>query len=639
MPACILFLCLLNSSMAQTPYIDSVKQVIAQQKDASKKLESVFALCDKYSSLHPDTLQTYLALARQLSGKDATQIQSLQLHYYEAIWLSRQGLMDSAKALIEQNLAKTDQQPEYRALENRYQLTYSNFLIRENKQKEAIDNSLKVLELAEKSEDHLSSVRAKTSIGWAYMELNQNREALNWFLSAEKTDRAMGGSVLNPPVLYSNIAAVYNELKENDSAESYVQYAIDLASRQYELTSLVNAYYIYSDICMDKGNNAKAEQLLQEGLGIRKKIGDPFYIVSDITQMGTFYARTHQPQKGIAIIQEGIEMANRYHLDAKIPILYQALAENYKAAGETAKYSDMLARIIVLKDSLYEKNSAEALSEIHAKYDIQKKENTIMQQKYELTKKNNLLYGSLFLLLATVVIGYVMFQSRKKSQQLKMQELLLQQKNETTRAVIQAEENERKRIAEELHDSVAQKMVVAKLNLEALDNYLPALKEEQRQVFDNIVSLVNESATEVRNLSHTMMPQALVMTGLVDAVKNFTDRIDPHQLELSFNAEGNFEKIDQNKQLMIYRIIRECIQNVLKHAHATALDISMIAENDAVDILIEDNGVGFDTNTVAEGMGMQSIRSRIDFLNGRMEVNSRPGKGTVIAFYIPLKQG
>lgn len=280
--------------------------------------------------------------------------------------------------------------------------------------------------------------------------------------------------------------------------------------------------------------------------------------------------------------------------------------------------------------------SRERFQRTYAEYDVQKKEKTIIQQKFELTKKNNLLYGSLLLLLATLGTGYAFFQGRKKSQQLRLQELTLAQKTETTRAVMQAEENERKRIAEELHDSVAQKMVVAKLNLEALGNSLPPLNTAQQQVFDNISGLVSESAAEVRNLSHTMMPQSLAMTGLVDAVKNFTDKIDPRQLQLSFNIEGSLAAADHDKQMMIYRILRECIQNVIKHAAASSLDISIIAEKDAVDIIVEDNGRGFDKNAVQEGLGMQSIRSRVDFLNGKMEVTSSPGKGTVLAFYIPV---
>jgi len=204
---------------------------------------------------------------------------------------------------------------------------------------------------------------------------------------------------------------------------------------------------------------------------------------------------------------------------------------------------------------------------------------------------------------------------------------------------MRAEEDERKRIAADLHDSVAQKMVVAKLNLEAFETYFPAFNKEQQHVFNSIASLVDESCTEVRDLSHSMMPQAFFKSGLTDSIKSFLDKIDNKKLLIKFNAEGSLEHVDDSTGVMIYRIIQECIQNVLKHAKATTLDISIIAENEALDIIIEDNGIGFNTGISAEGAGtgIKNIQSRIAFLNGKSEISSSPGAGTVIAFYIPLK--
>jgi signal transduction histidine kinase len=91
---------------------------------------------------------------------------------------------------------------------------------------------------------------------------------------------------------------------------------------------------------------------------------------------------------------------------------------------------------------------------------------------------------------------------------------------------------------------------------------------------------------------------------------------------------------------MIYRVIQECVQNVLKHANATKLDVAMINENNEIDVTIEDNGVGFNTNDadLTESNGIKNIRSRIEYLNGTLDINSNPGKGAMIALYIPLYQ-
>ncbi|MBS1935443.1 MAG: sensor histidine kinase [Bacteroidetes bacterium] len=262
-----------------------------------------------------------------------------------------------------------------------------------------------------------------------------------------------------------------------------------------------------------------------------------------------------------------------------------------------------------------------------------------MQQKLDINRKNNLIFGTLILFVITILVFYVISQIRKKNEQLRIQHVMMGEKKKTTDAVMQAEENERKRIAADLHDSVAQKMVVAKLNLEAFESTLPALDNEQQHVFGNILSLVDESCEEVRSLSHTMMPQAFVQSGLAGAVKNFIDKIQTNNFQVVFNVEGNLESLDKNTELMIYRIIQECLQNIIKHANATKADISIIAGYKEIDVTIEDDGVGFNASLLenAEGMGLKNIRSRIDFLNGELDLSSKPGEGTMIAFHIPVK--
>lgn len=155
---------------------------------------------------------------------------------------------------------------------------------------------------------------------------------------------------------------------------------------------------------------------------------------------------------------------------------------------------------------------------------------------------------------------------------------------------------------------------------------------------DNISALLEESTTEVRNLSHSMMPKSFAASGLTIAVKEFLDKIQKSNFRINFSAEGNFEGISESTALMIYRIMQECVLNVLKHANASRLDVSMISDNNEIDVMIEDNGAGFDINAdkVSTGIGMKNIRSRIEYLSGRLDITSSKEQGTLIAFYIPV---
>ncbi len=618
---------------SQTKKIDSLRRNTLLATNDHQKLDAIFALCDEANSLHTDTLFKYCTLADTIATRNSLGDAIIQSCFYKAMFFSRKGHFDLAENLIDSCLLLLKKSQDTK-LKNRFLILKSNMLVRSDRQKESMSNSLQLLHIAEEEKDIQTQVRAKILIGWAYMELGQNRDALNWFFDAKKQQSDLPQDQWQP-FLYSDIAAVYNEFKKNDSAEFYIKIALNESLEKNDLSYLANSYFIYGGICGDLGQTAKAVSLLKKGLQVRELIGDPFYIVSDMYQMGLFYTDNLETDKSIAVLREGISMAYQNSLLEKLPILYTALARNYKTTGNYLQYSQTLDTIIRLKDSLYKKNSADALAEMQTKYEVQKKENTIIQQHYDIAKKNLLIYTIGGLLAITLLSGFFFFQTRKKNQRLKLQAIEIEQKKKLTNAVMKAEEDERKRIAEDLHDSVAQKMVVAKLNLEALGNGLE-FADQKKIIYNNIHTLLKESTTEVRSLSHSMMPHAFEHYGLTNSVKDFLDKIHKNNLKINFNAEGDFSAIKESKALVIYRIMQECIQNALKHSAATKLDISMICDNNEADIIIEDNGSGFNINEINYGTGLKNIQLRVEFLNGSAEINSTPGKGTVVAIYIPL---
>lgn len=628
-----------HTLLSQTKVINKLKQTILEAQSSDEKLRAMLDLCDQGYSLHPDTLMAYAKKAGAIAQERSSLHDEVWAMYYEAFALTNKGLIDSSLDMANQCLeilsGKIDDPVLLANVFNQKGRCY----MRKNQYKEAIAMGYQVIDNAEKSKDILLQMKGKTLIGWAYLEMAQTSEALNWHLKALRTTSDTL-YLEKYSILFANLALNYKGLGKIDSSLYYINTAISYARRNENLFALSNSLAIQAQLYVTLGKGQLAEAPLKEVVAIRKLIGDPFYIVSDMAQLGLYYARNKQPGKGIAICNEGIAIAMQYKLDTKLFFLYNTLAENYKAEGNTAKYAEVLQQIISLKDSVYQTNSAEALAEMQTKYEVQKKENTIIQQKYDLTKKNFFIYGIAALLAATLLFGLIFFKNRKKTQRLRMQAMKMEQKKKITQAVMQAEEDERKRIAGDLHDSVAQKMVVAKLNLEVLGNHLNELDEPRKKIYNNITALLEESTAEVRNLSHSMMPQAFSDSGLANTVKEMLNKVETPDLKIHFSAAGDFTNIQENTTLMIYRIIQECVQNVLKHARTTKLDVAMINENNEIDITIEDNGVGFNVGTkdLAESTGIKNIRSRIEYLNGTLDINSSPGEGTIIAFYIPLYQ-
>jgi two-component system, NarL family, sensor kinase len=253
-------------------------------------------------------------------------------------------------------------------------------------------------------------------------------------------------------------------------------------------------------------------------------------------------------------------------------------------------------------------------------------------------KRNYWLAAITGLLLVVGLLAYSFYRSNKLQQAKKLQATIMQQQDMATKAIIEAEENERKRIAGDLHDGVGQTMSAAKMNLSSIESRLDFKNDDDKIAFEKIVHLVDESCKEVRSVSHNMMPNALLKSGLSSAVKEFIEKIDNRILKVNLFSEGLNERLNTNVETVLYRIIQECVNNVIKHSGANELDISLIKDADGIAATIEDNGKGFVVadKQNADGIGLKNIKTRIEYLKGTVDFDSAPGKGTLVAIHVPL---
>ena len=585
----------------------------------------------EYNSLHPDTLNNYVLMARHLIKKD-DYINIARADYFNATHLIRKGKMDSAGILVDKYLADKAITKEI-GLVYKFGFTKTSILVRNNKLKEALENALSVLHNAEKDRSAEFEIKAQIHIGWVYMELAKNEDALEWFLKA--LDNCEENNYkYNPSVLYSNIAAVYNAIKKNDTATRFIEKAIELAEKEQDLTFLCNALYIYSDICTDQGNIEKAERLLKEGVGIRKKIGDPFYIVSDLAQLGKFYANNNQVDKGIITIKEGIDIAAKNKLTAKLIFLNSILAENYKAANDLANYGNVLNTIIALKDSLYNQNSAEAISELQTKYGLQKKENTIIQQRLDLIKKNYWVLGAMMMLVFGFILWIVVYKNNQRKQEQQLALIRFEEKALSEKAVKEAEEKERKRIAADLHDNLGAYAAAISSNVDHILNQ-PNGKEVayyHQQLKSNSQAIVSQLNDSIWVLTKEM----LTLTAISDRLKIFIQRQQINYPQVQIDV---LEKIENDYQLAsmqalhLFKILQEAILNALKHSQCNSINI-LFESNMHWKIIIADNGIGFmkeDARSASGGgNGLFNMKNRSKESGWHIDWRPNNPRGTIV---------
>lgn len=250
-------------------------------------------------------------------------------------------------------------------------------------------------------------------------------------------------------------------------------------------------------------------------------------------------------------------------------------------------------------------------------------------------KNKQIVYGLIaFVLLAA--LGFLYFNKLKMEQRAKLQEARIDEQDKAARAIISAEENERSRMSQNLHDGLGQLLSATKMNLQAAIENLPE-GEKSRKIYSNSLELIDESIAEMRSVSHEMVTNHVIRNGLANALKELVEKIDSNKLKVTLEVDGLMQDVNREIQLIVYRIFQESVHNVVKHAAASRIDIRLNVLQNSLWASVSDNGRGFDMASVKtrKGIGLDNIETRIKFLKGTYKIKSTPGEGTTLEFEIP----
>jgi len=629
----LVFLCIASMLIAQTATIDRLKYSVQTAGSASDRLQQTLILCKQGYNLHPDTLLSYAGsaglLAKQLHDESAL----LYARYYACWAFTNKGLLDTSLAIADSCMAVLEQKKEDPLLQANLANQKGRCYMRQNEYKEAIAMGYKVIALGEEIDNPLLQMQGKTLIGWAHLEIGQTSTSLDWHLRALHT--TTDSSILKSyGILFANLALNYKALGDMNKAFDAIEKAIRFSRENDNLFALSNSLAIESQLFLTVGNQKGAEDALKETVAIRKLIGDPFYIVSDMAQLSLFYAHNNEPDKGVSIAKEGRALAERYNLDTKLFFLYGVLAENYKVSGQTAAYANVLEETIALKDSIYGRNSAAALAEMRTRYELQKKENRIIQQDFDLARKNYLIGGGFLLSLLIAVAALLVLRNSRFRQRIRVEKLLADEKLNAAMAVKEAEERERRRISADLHDNLG----VYAASMAAQIDFLNAHVKEERPA-KALQQLQASSQAIISQLSDTiwvLKKDSLSLTALSDRIKAFMKAIQhayPDVLMEVDEAIDHDEIFTAGKAFHLYRIVQEAITNALRHSESTHILVRILSTQDW-QISITDNGRGIEGDELKAGNGLTNMKTRAAEAGWNIEW-VRPAKGGTSVIVTP----
>ena len=371
---------------------------------------------------------------------------------------------------------------------------------------------------------------------------------------------------------------------------------------------------------------------IDSSFGNNKQLGDTY------CNMGAIYEEQKNYPKAIDCYQKSIELcrASGYKIGIKNGL--QQLSKLYYKTNNTSAAYELLQESVVVKDSMINESTEQKIAELQTLFDTEKKKQQIAQQDLKISRRNILLVVLLAALLITVFIFRLIYYRYTLKQEQKLQQELIKEETKRSQAIVESEENERQRLARELHDGVGQLLSATKLNLSTLTSNSSTFEEKDK--IQNSMDILDDSIREIRNISHNMVPDVLLKFGLKRAIEDFISRINQtKKLEIHFECNGFDENsLENTGKLMLYRLIQESVNNTIKYAQATQMTIQLSADTSEISLLMEDNGKGFDMEEVKQkgGIGLKNMQLRTEYLKGKLDIESSPKNGTTIIIEIPL---
>jgi signal transduction histidine kinase len=298
---------------------------------------------------------------------------------------------------------------------------------------------------------------------------------------------------------------------------------------------------------------------------------------------------------------------------------------------------------------------ARNIQNVEAKYESEKKEQRIkeLQQQTEIKdlsiQRNKLLntalIGSLISITLIGLLARYNYRQKKRIltehsrfQEARIARLETEQQVLAGEAVIKGQEEERGRLAKDLHDGLGGMLSGVKFSLTNLRSNV-LLDRDNTLVFERSIDMLDHSISELRRVAHNMMPEVLVRFGLSEALKSYCESLRESEVfKIDFQSVGPTDRLPEKTEIFIFRIAQELLNNVVKHAQAAHVLVQLARNTDDVSLTIEDNGAGFDVSErmSSSGAGLSSVQSRVDYLKGKLDIQSQPGQGTSVHITIPL---
>lgn len=533
--------------------------------------------------------------------------------------------------------------------------TYANIAVayvRKGKYDKAVEIFLQNAIAYEKLGNELQVAQSYANVSVVYDEMRNNQKALDYSLKAlaiyKKTTNTYQVAMLT-----NNVGVHYEHMGKADLALKYYIESKELYEKIGSEKGVATQLNNIGSVLESKGRHKEALDHFYRSLELKKKLNQVNTIPMTYHNVASAYYYLNNIDSTLANLDKSEKLARELRLLPDIRNAYRLYCDTYEKAGNYEKALGYYKLYHQYSDSLVDTEKAKRVTELEAIFENNKKELenkrlTIRHQQEKIARieaektssqRTKQFYLVLSIAILALAVSFAIYQQRRRKMRDRFNHLLLQEKEEGIKAIFTATEDERKRIAKDLHDGIGQQMSGLKLAWQSVSGDIYQTNPEQYQRLTKLTAVLDDTAKEIRNISHRMMPRVLTEMGLKDAIDDMLRKtLELTSIEYQFDTFGiTQQRFAENIEISLYRICQELLNNVVKHSNATQVSIQLILKGSYLVLIVEDNGKGFNSNEKAGGMGLMNISTRVNTVNGQINYEASEGSGTVATVRVPVK--
>lgn len=610
-------------------YPDSLWNVLHTSKLTSGEQVGIYRLLSNWYGSY-DTHRTIACLKKGLEIAEKGKVTKEIPYFTRSLGVYYNMLMryDTAKMYLDQSLACAIKMKDSREEVQAYRcIAHWNY--RQNRYIETLYNCMTVLRLSEAINDTLSRFNALSNIGSLYRELG-NLDRAEYYIR-KNLDLSRKLNMPEDHMAYYELGLVYMERGELDLALKYELKANEWFKLHYK------TFEIYSDqaiakIYTLKREYAKAMAYTEKSIRLAREFSDTRLETIGMQILSTIYREQQRYDESEAIAFKAWKNDSTM-LDTAPELAYNLAFANLQL-GNKKKSAYFMQQYAQLLDEQKIKGFHRTMADMEIRYETEKKQQQIASLEKE--KRFYIVTGVSGALILLLVFGLLFYRHRlnrgkRELAERKVKQLEQEKQLVATLALLDGENAERARLARDLHDGLGSMLSVIKLHLHGIRNF-SALAEADAGRLAKAREMLDELAVELRRMAHNLMPDSLSRYGIKTSLEDFCRSVPM----ANFQFFGENLRLGSRLEVLIYRCACELINNAVKHAEATRINVQLTVDERLVSLSVQDDGKGFDPETVAYGAGFTNMRNRIASYNGKINIYSSPGAGTEVTIEIEL---